>query len=685
MKRILFSSFVVFLFVCGSVIFADPLTLIENAKPKSVIVIAEQAGVRSIEAQSAKILADHLFLITGGRLEVKRENTLGSMKVEKNILSFDSPTITADIKNFILVGESSATRELGISEEGLGPGGVRIKRFPNALAILGSTADSDKVGTRYAVIEFLSSLGVRYLWPGEVGRVIPKMPTVTVDSFDYSYTPIIGQRGMRWSRISEVESLQITLKEVQESRKKSFGTNLGVEWTAWHRLGGSAGVGGGHAGGGLTGGWEKHGATHPEWFALQADGTRDQSDAKGRWRLCKSNLQLIDYIAGDIIERVNKDPSITRVSLSPNDGGYSSHCMCENCKKLDPPDAPARKMTIFRKVGKSPRDIIDYRSLSDRMVWYWNQIATRVTKVHPNILFLGEAYSAWSTPPVREKLHSNLMIRYVPATMEGWEGWQKAGAKRIYWRPNILLSGRANGKLNIYVDDLCERMSFAADRAMLATDFDSIADFWAVHGLNYYATARLTWNPHLTVDQILDEYCSPGFGKAAGDIKEYILLVQKASKEENQEEAFTPQLLLSLRELLNKAEKTAGSDKAVLDRIYFLRMGLNFTDLQCTLDRMVKQASAKDPLLDRDRAQQLLELNYMALRDFTLHHYGTINSASLMRASGDFARRSPIKGRNYRPAKERIELAQGHSLTGKENSLDEMIDSLGLSLPEKNR
>ena len=26
------------------------------------------------------------------------------------------------------------------------------------------------------------------------------------------------------------------------------------------------------------------------------------------------------------------------ISLSPNDGGYSNFCMCDECKKLDPPE-----------------------------------------------------------------------------------------------------------------------------------------------------------------------------------------------------------------------------------------------------------------------------------------------------------------------------------------------------------
>ena len=660
----------------------EGVTLIEKGRAKSLIVLSEKAVPRSIEFQAAKILSDHLFLISGTRLDIKRENELGAFKVEKGVLSFDSAKVPEGINSFVLVGESAVTKALGVTMEGLGPGGIRLKSGENSLVLLGSTAPTDNAGTRYAVIEFLSSLGVRYLWPGETGRVIPALPTISIDSLDYSFTPQIGQRTVRWStRITDrsqlgLTRLQITEEEWTKAQQKSYATEMGMGWSVWHRLGGRLGIGGGHAGGGLTGGWKEHGAQHPEWFALQPDGTRDQSKAGDRWRLCKSNPELIEYVAKSIIERVNADPSIKCISLCPNDGGYSNFCMCDNCKKLDPPDGPKIKLTIFEKVGQPQRHEIEYVSLTDRMVWYWNQIAQRVVKVHPDLLLLGEAYSAWSYPPVHERLHPNLVIRYVPEEKEGLEGWQKAGCKYIYWRPNILLAGRRDGKANVLLDRLADIMSYMAEKGILATDFDSILDNWAVHGLNYYAAARLNWNPYLTESQILDEYCSPGFGKGAEQVKQYFLLLQKATSDPKN--LFTPELFASLRKLLNEAEKAAGSDAKISARIAFLRMGLNFTDLQYAIDRMVQQAVAKDPAFDKERSQQLLELNYLTLRDLALHHNGVVHGPNIMWGSGDYAGWTAIRGRGYRPAKERVEQAQQYSLTGRENSFEGMRKSLGL-------
>jgi hypothetical protein len=661
----------------------DKVGLVVDGQPQALIVLPAEAERRCVEAEAAKILSDHLFLMSGARLDVKREGELGKATVEGDRLSFEVGKVPAGIDRFLLVGDSRAARQLGLTSDGLGPGGILVKTRGNVVALLGPRTSSDDGGTRYAVIELLETLGVRYLWPGELGRVVPKLRTIEAGPLELRFTPPIGQRRIRFMGMSDrpesgLARLQLTRDEWDRAAKKAVAMELGTPWGTWHRLGGNIGIGGGHAGAGLSGGWAEHGAKHPEWFARQGDGTRDQSAAGGRWQLCMSNLELIEFVARSIIDRVSKDPNLRCVSLCPNDGGYSSQCLCENCKKLDPPNAPKIRLTVFEHAGKSQRHEIDYVALTDRMVWYWNQIAERVTRVHPEVLFLVEAYSSWSTPPVRERLHPNLVVRYVPSALDGWEGWQQAGAERIYWRPNILLSGRRDGKLRVMVQHLADTMRFMADRGMLATDFDSIIHNWAVHGLNYYATVRLTWNPHLTADEILDSYCQPGFGAGAALVKQYFLRVQEATS--SQEPTYTPETLRELRGVLDAAERAAGDDETIRARIAFLRMGLNFTELQVTLETLNDQAAARDAAFDRQRADQLLELNYVTLRDIVRNHNLVLHAPYLMWASGDFARRRPIRGRDYRPPRERLEQVDGRnlSLTGRENSLDAMIRALGL-------
>jgi len=659
------------------------LTLMADGQPKALIVLPRKDVAPSIEPAAAKILADHLFQMSGARLPVAREDELGDVKVEEGHLVPEPGKVAEGVEAFVLVGEGDVAKRLGMTSQGLGPGGVLMKTGGNVLALLGPRSPSDPFGTRHAVICFLEQSGCRYLWPGELGKVVPKQASVTVGALEFRYTPKIGQRHIRFQSLSSraeigLERLQLTKEQWTEARKKAMTTESEISWGYWHRLGGRLGIHGGHAGAGLKGGWEKHGKEHPDWFAFQPDGTRDQSKAGERFRLCMSNQGLIACVAESIVGQVNENPNVVSVSLSPNDGGYSNFCMCEDCKQLDPPEAPKISMLLFDKVGESKRKQIEYVSLTDRMVSYWNGVANRVTKVHPNVLFVVDAYSCYSHPPVREKLHPNLVVRYVPSTADGWEGWQKAGAKRIFWRPNILLANRRNGLPHVMVQRLADTMSFMADNGTLATDFDSVIHNWAVHGLNYYAAARLNWNPYLTAQEILDDYCQSGFSEGAGGVKRYFLKIQEIAGDE--EKTYAPEVIQQLRRFLKEADRAAGNDETIRSRIAFLRIGLNVTDLHMTLNRMVDQAKEKDPALDLDRAQRLLALNYFMLRDIVRNHHLAVNASYLVWGNGDFAAWSPIKGRSFRPEKEslvRVEAAK-HTLTGKEDSIAETLAAFGL-------
>src|SRR5207244_3219577 len=84
-------------------------------------------------------------------------------------------------------------------------------------------------------------------------------------------------------------------------------------------------------------------------------------------------------------------------------------------------------------------------------------IAERVAKVHPDKFLVVDAYSAYAAPPVERKLHPNLVVRFAPLgyhaedyrqeSLRDWDGWARA-AKRIYFRPNLMLLGRREGLMD---------------------------------------------------------------------------------------------------------------------------------------------------------------------------------------------------------------------------------------------
>jgi hypothetical protein len=676
--------------------------LADGHQAASVIVIPDEADRRSIEQETANLIVSVVERIAGARLPILRESELGLAKIERgSIVPEADKTLdgAAPSPGFVLVGETRLAGALGVTAEGLGIGGMRLATSGNAVVLLGGPTGTgphtDPGGVRYAAIELFEQLGFRYLWPGELGLVVPRSKRIAVPPLDIAYTPKIGRRGVRSSPFTlrendaarVLESLDVSTDQWEQIWSGATRDPVAVSWSAWQRLGGQM-PSFGHAGAGLRDSARAL-REHPEWFALQADGTRNQGGI-ARWRLCKSNPDLIAHVAAGIIRQRNEDPSLALVSLCPNDGGYSSWCLCDACRALDPANGPPVALLRFERAGSSRREEMQYVSLTDRMIFYWNSIAERVAVEHPDLLLGVSAYSRFSDPPVERRLHPNLVVRYVRSDHEGWKGWQEAGAKRIYWRPNILLINRRHGKLQSIVGEMADHMSYFAEHGMTMTDISSITHHWATLGLTYYATARLNWNPHLSGDEIIADYARHGFGPGAEFIERYFHRVEQLTAtgrqsvdedEGDQREAKGgAEVMAELRGLLNAAERAAGEDRAIADRVAFLRLGLNFTELQDTLDDLARRAATGESV-DRDRATLLIDLNGLVLRDLLRRHPLAIHVPSLVQQTATFARWTSLRGRRVSLSDETLRdriTDPRYGLTGKEQSIDDMLEAFGL-------
>lgn len=630
---------------CGRAPAAD-MTLTEDGQAKSVIVVADAPSPAAKTA--ATVLRDHIQAMSGAELEI-----VATSAVQKDPQG----------QTLILVGMSPLAGKLGLSTEGLGPGGICIDTSAEALALFGPDDEtpSDPWGTLYAVTSFLEDhLGCRYLWPGELGKVIPKRATIRVEDVHVRFTPKIRQRRIRSLGYSDrlqvgLDRLGFTKDDFQRLREAAMEVSLADPgWFRWQRLGGTMNLRSGHAFGHY---WEKYGKDHPEWFALQPNGSRDQSLAGDRARLCVSNPKLIAQIAREKIAELSADPRRSSVSLAPNDGGRLTFCMCDQCKALDPPEG--RKITLLYDDASGERiqrHYFDYVSLTDRMVTFYNAIAERVTKVHPNALLVADAYSVYSAPPVARKLHPNVVVRFVPMTylsdegrekaLRDWDAWSQA-ASRIYFRPNFLNGGRRIGTLLVFTQKMGEDLRYLSRHGMMATDFDSCLHNWATHGLNYYVLAKLLWNPDADVDELVDDYCRAGFGPAAPPIKRYFDRVEQitngiaretavdAARRMDITEPYTAEVIAELAALLDEAEKLAAGNDEVLARTGFLRRGLEFTDVQARAYGLLRQEADAD----RACAQRLLDRKYWIMRDIFPKDHLAVNVAYIAWGGGGYWKR----------------------------------------------
>ena len=503
-------------------------------------------------------------------------------------------------KPLILVGEGVISKKLDIKCSDLSPGGLVINAKDNVLAFLGTDehTPSDRNGTIYAVIIFLEKyLGVRYLWPGELGKVVPKKSTIAIPEIDFRYSPRLAQRRVR--NLIYNDRIQIGLNRLNITKNEYLNTRMAIDktmaesgnWFNWHRLGGNLNIATGHAFGQL---WGKYGKEHPEWFALQFNGTRDQSKDPERARLCKSNMELIATISREKIEELNQNTSLRGVSIGPNDGGKNSFCTCPNCEALD--DPMGRKISVWDYSCIVPRRY-EHVSLTDRMMFFWNKIAENVSQVYPDKLLVIDAYNAYSAPPILRKPHPNLVVRFASLDYENekdrqqslldWEGWSRL-TKHILFRPNLMYIGSRDGLPLLYTNKFKDDFSYLLNNKIIGTDFDACVHHWSTQGLNYYVIARLLWDPNLKLDDIINDYCEKGFGSAAKCIKNYFARLENitndiVSKKESPLDHFNSNVVNELRKDLTTARHEARGDNDVIKRIEFLELGLRWTEMQHNL------------------------------------------------------------------------------------------------------
>ena len=237
--------------------------------------------------------------------------------------------------------------------------------------------------------------------------------------------------------------------------------------------------------------------------------------------------------------------------------------------------------------SSGPRRAFEYVSLTDRMVWFWNEVAARVTARVPDARLAVYAYSCYKAPPLRETLHPSLAVGFVGfdyasdaarrQARADWDAWSRATGT-LYWRPNLLLFARREGTPALYARKLGEDFAYVAKRSLKGTDFDSCAHHWATEGLNYYVLARLLWRPDADVDALVEDYCRSGFGKGWRQVREYFTRIEAvtdgiAAKALPVTAPYTPERVAGLDALLGAALE-ADEDETVRRRVAFLRRGL---------------------------------------------------------------------------------------------------------------
>ena len=255
-------------------------------------------------------------------------------------------------------------------------------------------------------------------------------------------------------------------------------------------------------------------------------------------KLCVSNPDVAKQWLADVEAQIEHNPNLTIFNTSPNDGYGTGHCVCENCKAWDHPDADLRPFYWAGEIARGP-------ALSDRDVRFGNECARLLKKRFPNEDYYVSinAYGNARPAPLKTKPDDNVVVMAVANNFwkvdtpdkdclvgktyaKHYADWSKLTKKQV-WRPNTgNPAGWQSGLPDVPIERTMESFQFAMKHGCIGVSVDSVLENWATQGPLYYVLARMTWDPSQNWRTVLDDYYTRGFGPAAGEIKEYWKLLE---------------------------------------------------------------------------------------------------------------------------------------------------------------
>lgn len=230
---------------------------------------------------------------------------------------------------------SQDTFSISLRMEGGGEtgGSFCIRPVQNGIEIVGT----DRAGVLYGAYEFLRMQGVRWLYPGAAGDVLPH-PT------DRLILPETGKQYQPSMTLGRGFDFEGPLKDSEElwlwmaRNRLNLCTYRPYTGALQNKLGMTF-KSGGHifekilspdrvmpSGRTL---WEEH----PEWYGLPASGQRTKEKAQ-HTQFCMSNPELLAFLAGELLGYINGEwYHADRIDVWGFDT-WGSSCQCETCRSL---------------------------------------------------------------------------------------------------------------------------------------------------------------------------------------------------------------------------------------------------------------------------------------------------------------------------------------------------------------
>jgi len=513
---------------------AEAVTLVESGRPVATIVTATDPGEK-VAAAAAELQA-YVKRMSGAELPIAVD-------------------IQAPNGTLVLVGRSALTQGVeipsGLTNARREEGYVVLSRGQRL--VLAGNDEGPYHGTEYAVYDLLKRLGVRWFMPGEYGEIVPQQPTIDVPELEVREKPDFIMRNW-WVHAKP---------ELAEQEKR---------WKLRNRMNPDnmfATPGDSSARNILP--ESQYFADHPEYFALNPDGTRNP------YLPNLTHPKAIEIAAGIVKEHLRTHPEANSYGFAPDDGLPRDY---------DPETLKLHQgfVDLLGRPGVAAEE-----STTEEWLQFVNRVAAEVRKEFPDAYLATNGYANRTLPPQGVPLDDHLVVMFAAiwsCTLHAYDDehcWQKERQAQYLQQwcklcPNVWVYGYSYQMLVSCLTPLPETRKLARDLPLMHKwgvigFLDEARNIWAECGIpSRYLRAQLEWDAEADADAVLQDYYTHWYGAAAEPMRGFSDAIEDAIESaplHGHEDRilpyiYTPQLLDTLGRLVQEGERQADSDAARL-------------------------------------------------------------------------------------------------------------------------
>jgi hypothetical protein len=513
---------IIILFLSASCNWASEFPVVVNNTTRYIIAIPVKSTPN--EYKAAQILQQYILKSTGVTLFIAKENETGgrpAFYIGKTIKS-------KSVVNKPLANEGYVTT---IEDENI--------------TIAGGTGK----GVIYGVYDFIEQFLEGKKYSDEPGQVAENKDWSLPGNFKQEYVPTFQYRQVYYPMSNDPEYLD------------------------WHKL---------HKFEDLWGIWghsyfklvnpQTYFKTNPEYFAYE-NGQRKPT------QLCMSNDEVVKIAIETLKVKMIDLPYAEYWSISAEDEiGY---CLCEKCRTIHEEEGTPSGAHL-RFVNKIAQAFPDKKFTT--LAYTYTMRAPSKTKPAPNVYVMLSTIDAYRTQPIEKEPSAATFRRAL-------EGWEKITHNLFVWDYTTQFTN--------YLAPFPELFNLASNiRYFKAHHVQGIFSqgsgdtYGEMAELKSYLIAKLMSNSELNEVELMEDFCK-GYYKSAGRyVMDYINLLQTESRKTNRQidiygnpvneynSYLTPELLDQFSTLFDNAEAVVEDNEKIINRIYRLRLSLDYVSLQ---------------------------------------------------------------------------------------------------------